>query len=130
MSAFSNLLLANYRYTGLEENWEKYLFSSIVHYSGAYFPKYETVIKEKEKILTNRNFAYSVLCGEKVKTQRPKFCTVCDTNGEGSKECKFYREDSKLAYEGNLPTQYDKMRRQLFGKRYEILKGRAENQFT
>lgn len=31
----------------------------------------------------------------------------------------------KLAYEGNLPAQYDKMRRQLFGKRYEILKGKA-----
>ena len=88
---FSNLLLANYRYTGSEENWEKYLFSSIVHYSSAYYPKYETVIKEKEKILANRNFAYSVLCGEKVQAERPKFCTVCDTNGEGSKECKFYR---------------------------------------
>jgi hypothetical protein len=108
---FSNLLLANYRYTASEENWKKYLFSSIVHYSGAYFPKFETVIKEKEKILANRNFAYSVLCGEKVQAERPKFCTVCDTNGEGSKECKFYREDSRLAYEGNLPTQYDKMRR-------------------
>ncbi len=122
---FSNLLLANYRYTGSEENWEKYLFSSIVHYSGAYFPKYETVIKEKEKILANRDFAYSVLCGEKVQAERPTFCTVCDTNGEGSKECRFYREDSKLAYEGNLPAQYDKMRRQFFGKIYEILKGRA-----
>jgi hypothetical protein len=122
---FSNLLLANYRYTGSEENWDKYLFSSIVHYSGAYFPKYETIMKEKEKILANRQFAFNVLCGEKVQAEKPKFCPVCDTNGEGSKECKFYREDLKLAYEGNLPTQYDKMRRQLFGKRYEILKGKA-----
>lgn len=123
---FSNLLLANYRYTGSEENWEKYLYSSIVHYSGSYFPKYATVFKEKEKILTNRDFAYRVLCGEKIPAERPKFCAVCDTNSEESKECRFYREESRLVHEGNLPAQYDKMVRQLFGKRYEILKGRAE----
>ena len=116
----SNLLLANYRYTGSEDNWQKYLFSSIVHFSGAYFPKFDTVTKEKEKIVDNRNFAYSVLCGQKVHAQKPKFCPVCDNNSEGSKECRFYREDSKLAYEGKLPAQYDKMRRQFYGKRYDI----------
>jgi hypothetical protein len=122
----SNLLLANYRYTGSEENWKKYLFSSIVHYSGAYFPKFDTITNEKDRILVNRNFAYSVLCGQKVHAEKPKFCPVCDNNGEGSKECKFYRQDSISAYEGKIPAQYDKMRRQFFGKRYEILKERGE----
>jgi hypothetical protein len=122
----SNLLLANYRYTGNEENWNRYIFSSIVHYTGAYFPRLETINQETQKIITNRNFAYNVLCDIKVRPEKPKFCPVCDTNSEGSKECRFYREDSKLAYEGLLPAQYDKIRKQFYGKRYEILKGRAE----
>ena len=58
----SNLLLANYRYTGDEENWTKYNFSSVVHYTGAYFPRVETVNQETQKIITNHNFAYNVLC--------------------------------------------------------------------
>jgi hypothetical protein len=122
----SNVLLGNYRYTGNEENWGKYVFSSIVHFTGAYFPRLETVEQETQKIIDNRNFAYNVLCDNKVRAQKPKFCPVCDTNSEGSKECQFYREDSRLAYEGKLPAQYDKIRKQFYGKRYDILKGRAE----
>ena len=45
---------------------------------------------------------------------------------EGSEECLFYQIDSKLAHEGKLPAQYDKMTRQFFAKRYAILKERAE----
>src|SRR5215475_14228319 len=58
--------------------------------------------------------------------QRPTFCPVCDNGLEGSKECLFYQLDSKLAREGKLPAQYDKMTRQFFAKRYAILKERAE----
>jgi hypothetical protein len=29
----------SYRYTGNEDNWNKYVFGSIVHYEGAYIPR-------------------------------------------------------------------------------------------
>ena len=35
----SNLLLANYRYTGNEDNWSKCMFGSVVYYTGAYIPR-------------------------------------------------------------------------------------------
>jgi hypothetical protein len=122
----ANTLLANYRYCQNEDNWNKYCFSCIVHSSGAYFPRMETIDKEVEKIKINRKFAHDVLCGEHVRVQRPKFCPVCDKGLEGSKECLFYQRDSRLAYDGMLPAQYDKMTRQFFAKRYAILKERAE----
>ena len=122
----ANLFLANYRYTGNEENWSNYIYSSIVHYTGAYFPKIETVNKETQKIIVNREFAYKVLCGNKICAEKPPFCPVCDKDTEGSKDCKFYREDSRLAYEGKLPAQYDKIRKQYYRQRYDIIKERAE----
>jgi hypothetical protein len=67
-----------------------------------------------------------VLCGKHVRAERPSFCPVCDKGREGSEECLFYQIDSKLAHEGKLPAQYDKMTRQFFAKRYAILKERAE----
>jgi len=35
----ANFLLANYRYTGDENNWGKCFFGSIVYYEGAYIPR-------------------------------------------------------------------------------------------
>jgi hypothetical protein len=35
-----------------------------------------------------------------------QFCPICDKGGESSSECQFYRKDSRLAYEGKLPTDY------------------------
>lgn len=122
----SNALLANYRYAGKEDDWTKYYFSCIVHYTGAYFPRIETISKEVERIKVNRKFALDVLCGKHVAAQRPKFCPVCDKGLEASKECFFYQQDSRLAYEGKLPATYEKMRRQFYGKRYAILEERAE----
>lgn len=122
----ANTLLANYRCCRNEDNWNNYNFACVVHYSGAYFPRIETIEKEVEKIKINRKFAYDVLCGKHIRAQRPKFCPVCDKGLEGSKECLFYQRDARLAYEGNLPAQYDKMTRQFFAKRYAILKERAE----
>jgi hypothetical protein len=58
--------------------------------------------------------------------QRPQFCPVCDKGLEASKECFFYQQDSRLAYEGKLPSTYEKMRKQFYGKRYAILEERAE----
>src|SRR5215831_143332 len=122
----ANILLASYRYCHNEDDWSRYNFSCIIHNTGAYFPKLDTIKKEVEKIKINRKFAYEVLCGKHVRTQRPTFCPVCDNGLEGSKECLFYQLDSKLAREGKLPAQYDKMTRQFFAKRYAILKERAE----
>ena len=79
-------------------------------------------MKEVERIKTNRQFAHMVLCGERVRVQRPKFCPVCDKGLEGSKECLFYQRDARLAYEGKLPAQYEKMTKQFFAKCYAILK--------
>ena len=106
-----NSLLANYRYCQEEDDWNKHNFSCIVHNSGAYFPKLETIKKEVNKIKNNRKFAFEVLCGRHVHAERPSFCPVCDKGMEGSKECLFYQIDSKLAHEGKLPAQYDKMTR-------------------
>jgi hypothetical protein len=122
----ANSLLANYRYCLNENDWSKYRFSCIVHYTGAYFPRMETIEKEVEKIKINRKFAHDVLCGVRVHAQRPNFCPVCDKGLEGSKECQFYQRDARLFYEGMLPAQYDKLTRQFFAKRYAILKERAE----
>ena len=122
----ANSLLANYRYCLNENDWSKYRFSCIVHYTGAYFPRMETIEKEVEKIRINRKFAHDVLCGERVNAQRPIFCPVCDKGLEGSKECQFYQRDVRLFHEGMLPAQYDKLTRQFFAKRYAILKERAE----
>ena len=94
------------------------------------FLKYETITKETQKIIANRNFAYKCFMWGKVPAEKPQFCPVCDTNSEGSKECKFYSEDSRLAYEGKLPAQYDKIRKQFYGKRYDILKEKSRNTFT
>lgn len=122
----ANTLLANFRYRRNEDDWTGHNFSCIVHNSGVYFPKTETTRKEVERIKTNRKFAHMVLCGERVRVQRPKFCPVCDKGLEGSKECLFYQRDARLAYEGKLPAQYEKMTKQFFAKRYAILKERAE----
>lgn len=122
----SNLLLANYRYTGNEEDWSRYCFSSIVHYTGAYLPRFETVQKGMQTVRSNREFAHKVLCGQQIRAEKPRFCPVCDTGAQGSIECQFYRNESVLAYEGKLPAAYDKIRRQFYGKRYAILKERAE----
>jgi hypothetical protein len=122
----ANTLLANYRYCLNENDWSNYRFSCIVHYTGAYFPRMETIEKEVEKIKINRKFAHDVLCGVRVRVQRPKFCPVCDKGLEGSKECLFYQRDSKLFHDGMLPAQYDKLTKQFFAKRYAILKERAE----
>jgi hypothetical protein len=122
----ANTLLANFRYRRNEDDWTGHNFSCIVHNGGVYFPKTETTRKEVDRIKTNRQFAHMVLCGERVRVQRPKFCPVCDKGLEGSKECVFYQRDARLAYEGKLPAQYEKMTKQFFAKRYAILKERAE----
>jgi hypothetical protein len=122
----ANTLLANFRYRRNEDDWSGHNFSCIVHSNGVYFPKAETTRKEVERIKTNRKFAYMVLCGERVRVQRPKFCPVCDKGLEGSNECLFYQRDARLEYEGRLPAQYEKMTKQFFAKRYAIMKERAE----
>jgi len=122
----ANTLLANFRYCRNEDDWTGHNFSCIVHNGGVYFPKIETTRKGVERIKTNRKFAHMVLCGERVHVQRPKFCPVCDKGLEGSKECLFYQRDARLAHEGKLPAQYEKMTKQFFAKRYAILKERAE----
>jgi hypothetical protein len=122
----ANFLLANYRYTGSENNWSRCLFGSIVFYEGAYIPRFPLSEDWIEKVKNDRKFAYEILCGGRPHAQKPAFCPVCDKGSESSFDCRFYREDSKLALQGNLPIDYANIRRLLLKRRYLVLDERAE----
>ncbi len=122
----SNMLLSNYRYTGDEDDWSKILFASIVYYGGAYLPRLPIPEKHITKIKDDRSFAHQVLCGKYIRAEKPKFCPVCDTNAEGCSDCRFYREDSRMAFAGELPDNYRRITGQFFGNRYKVLEERAE----
>jgi hypothetical protein len=122
----SNMLLSNYRYRKNEDDWTNFRFASIVYYGGAYFPRLPIADKDIDKVKKDRSFAHQVLCGRYVRAEKPKFCPVCDTNGEGCSDCRFYREDSRMAFAGELPDNYRKITGQLFGNRYKVLEERAE----
>jgi hypothetical protein len=121
----SNLLLANYRYTGNEENWSRCVFGAVVYYTGAYIPRLPLNENTISKIKSSRTFAHDTLCGKSPRVQKPSFCPVCDTGAEACSDCRFYREDSKLAAEGRFPSNYDQIRRLLIAKRYETIQERA-----
>jgi hypothetical protein len=122
----TNLLLANYRYTGDEDNWNRYLFGSVVFYNNAYIPRSPLSKDWINKVKVDRKFAHEILCGGKPHTQKPAFCPICDREGESSFDCRFYREDSKQALLGNLPINYANIRRILLKRRYLVLDERAE----
>jgi hypothetical protein len=122
----SNMLLSNYRYGQNEDDWTNFRFASIVYYGGAYFPRLPIADKDIDKVKKDRFFAHQVLCGNYVRAEKPKFCPVCDTNAEGCSDCRFYREDSRMAFAGELPDNYKKITGQLFGNRYKVLEERAE----
>ena len=122
----ANFLLANYRYTGSENNWSRCLFGSIVFYEGAYIPRFPLSEDWIEKVKNDRKFAFEILCGGRPHAQKPAFCPVCDKDGQSSFDCRFYREDSRLALAGNLPIDYANIRRLLLKRRYLVLDERAE----
>jgi hypothetical protein len=122
----SNILLANYRYSGDENNWDRFRFGAVVYYHKAYLPDLPIQQDWVDKVKNDRQFAYEVLCGGRPYTQKPKFCPICDKGGESSSECQFYRQDSRLAYEGKLPPEYARIRGQLIKRRYLVLDERAE----
>lgn len=122
----SNILLANYRYSGDENNWDKFRFGAVIYHQKAYLPDLPIQQDWIDKVKNDRQFAYEVLCGGRPHTQKPQFCPVCDKGGESSSECQFYRKDSRLAYEGKLPPEYARIRGQLIKRRYLVLDERAE----
>jgi hypothetical protein len=122
----SNILLANYRYSGDENNWDKFRFGAVIYHQKAYLPDLPIQQDWIDKVKNDRQFAYEVLCGGRPHTQKPQFCPVCDKGGESSSECQFYRKDSRLAYEGKLPLEYARIRGQLIKRRYLVLDERAE----
>jgi hypothetical protein len=122
----ANFLLANFRYTGDEDNWSKCLLGSVVYYEGAYFPRFPLSEEWINKVKKDRKFAYEILCGGRPQAQKPPFCPVCDRDGESSADCRFYREDSKQALQGNLPVDYANIRKLLLKRRYLVLDERAE----
>ena len=122
----ANFLLANYRYTGNEDNWSKCLFGSVVFYENAYFPRLPLKQEKIDKVKYDRKFAHDVLCGGSPYTQKPAFCPVCDREGESSSDCHFYREDSRMAGHGTLPPNYASIRRHLIKRRYLVLDERSE----
>jgi hypothetical protein len=122
----SNILLANYRYSGDENNWDRFRFGAVIYHQKAYLPDLPIQQDWIDKVKNDRQFAYEVLCGGRPNTQKPQFCPVCDKGGESSSECQFYRRDSRLAYEGKLPPEYARIRGQLIKRRYLVLDERAE----
>ena len=122
----SNILLANYRYSGDENNWDKFRFGAVIYHQKAYLPDLPIQLDWIDKVKNDRQFAYEVLCGGRPYTQKPQFCPICDKGGESSSECQFYRNDSRLAYEGKLPLEYARIRGQLIKRRYLVLDERAE----
>jgi hypothetical protein len=122
----SNILLANYRYSGDENNWGKFRFGAVIYHQKAYLPDLPIQQDWIDKVTNDRQYAYEVLCGGRPHTQKPQFCPICDKGGESSSECQFYRKDSRLAYEGKLPPEYARIRAQLIKRRYLVLDERAE----
>jgi hypothetical protein len=123
----ANLLLLNYRYTGSEDDWGKCLFGSIVYYNNAYVPRLPVKEDTIDRVKEGRNFSHEVLCGRSPPAKKPQFCPVCDTGASPScDDCQFYREDSRLAYEGKHPPNYQLIRKTLFRKRYMVMEERAE----
>jgi hypothetical protein len=123
----ANLFLANYRYTGVEDNWEKCLFGSIVYYEGAYVPRLPLPEKAILKIKKDRQFAYDMICGHNPKPERPDFCSVCDiAKTSSAEECYRYQLESFLARQGKLPADYDRVRRFSLATRYKICRERGE----
>ena len=122
----SNILLANYRYSGDENSWDRFRFGAVVYHQKAYLPDLPIQQDWIDKVKNDRQFAYEVLCGGRPYTQKPQFCPICDRGGESSSECQFYRKDSRLANEGKLPLEYARIRGQLIKRRYLVLDERAE----
>jgi hypothetical protein len=122
----ANLLLANYRYTGSEDNWSRCLFGSVVYYAGTYIPRFPIPQSVIDKLKSDRQFDHETLCGRSPHVTKPAFCPVCDTGAEGCSDCRFYREDTALAYQGRFPENYRKVRGQVLATRYRIMEQKAE----
>jgi hypothetical protein len=122
----ANLLLGNYRYTKDENNWNKCRFGAVIYDKGAYVPRLPISQRVIDKVKNDREFAHQVLCGGSPYVQKPVFCPVCDKDGDSAKDCRFYRNDTRLAKQGVFPSNYDEIRRLLIKRRYLILRERAE----
>jgi len=123
----ANLLLANYRYSNNEDEWASCLFGSIVFYEGAFIPRLPLSEKAILKIKKERQFAYDMMCGNNPKPERPDFCAVCDIGKtKSAEECYRYQQESYLAKTGQLPADYDRIRRFTLATRYKICRERGE----
>ncbi|MFZ0224782.1 MAG: hypothetical protein WAM42_24125, partial [Candidatus Nitrosopolaris sp.] len=123
----ANLLLANYRYSENEDEWASCLFGSIVFYEGAFMPRLPLSEKAILKIKKERQFAYDMMCGNNPKPERPDFCAVCDIGKtKSAEECYRYQQESHLAKTGQLPADYDRIRRFTLATRYKICRERGE----
>jgi hypothetical protein len=122
----ANLLLSNYRYTGNENDWSKLRFGAVVYYENSYIPRLPLSYEIIEKVKNGRKFAYDVLCGNRPRPQRPKFCPVCDKNMESCSDCQFYRKDFILSHDNKIPDNYRQIRAGLLSGRYNAVKARAE----
>jgi hypothetical protein len=124
----ANLFLANYRYTGNEDDWSKCLFGSVVYYEGAYIPRLlPPTEKAIFKLKKDRQFAYDIMCGNNTKLERPDFCAVCDiAKTQSAGECFRYQREAYLKSQGQLPADYDRIRRFALATRYKICRERGE----
>lgn len=123
----ANLFLANYRYTKDEDDWASCLFGSIVFYEGAFIPRLPLSEKAILKIKKERQFAYDMMCGNNPKPERPDFCAICDIGKtKSAEECYRYHQESYLAKTGQLPADYDRIRRFTLSTRYKICRERGE----
>ncbi len=121
----ANLLLANYRYTGDENDWSQCIFGAVVYYNGAFIPRIPISVDMLAKVKDDRAYVHEVLCGRNPPTQKPPFCAVCDTGAIKSEECQFYKRDQIASSKGLNPPQYETIRRSLLSRRYIINEERA-----
>ena len=84
-------------------------------------PRLPLSVDTISKVKNSRLFDHDILCGKSPQAQKPQFCPVCDIGAEACSDCRFYREDYKLASEGRFPTNYEEIRKFLVSKRYETL---------
>ena len=98
------------------------MFGSVVYYEGAYFPRLPLNDEWINKVKNDRKFDHETLCGGRPHAQKPAFCPVCDSDGESSFDCRFYREDSKQALQGNLPVHYANIKAVVIKKKISCLR--------
>ncbi|MDE1853281.1 MAG: PD-(D/E)XK nuclease family protein [Thaumarchaeota archaeon] len=121
----SNVLLANYRYHGDEDDFTGLRFAKGIYYQGSHNFRMPPSPMALAKVKQSRSYALNVLSDRSPPAQKPRFCPVCDGCTGPVDDCYFYRYEGKLLREGTLPKPLWNIRRQLMRQAYEVIRERA-----